>query len=90
MALREAEPDRTVFGLERAMSLPGRGHAKLFAHEVYRIGVRVNPVRDGSEYHRSFFANQVATFRENSTSIRRRLLSSRRRSNSARSLPSSG
>src|SRR5660398_305616 len=64
---------------------PRPRYPELVAHEIHRKGGRVNPIRDGSEFHRSPFANQVATFREKSTSMRRRLISSRRRSSSARS-----
>src|SRR5450759_2852340 len=70
--------------------VPGPGYAELGTHEVHRKTGRVNPIRDGSVFYRSPFANQVATFREKSTSMRKRLISSRRRSNSARSSLLSG
>src|ERR1017187_1663992 len=75
----------------------GPGHAEPGAHERHRIGVRISPVRDGSESYCLPFANQVATFFANSTCIRSSLIvdlsswdSARRRISSARSDSPSG
>src|ERR1035441_10357787 len=75
----------------------GPGHAQLGAHERHRIGVRISPVRDGSESYCLPFANQVATLPANAACIRSSAIadlssldSARRRISSTRSDSPSG